>query len=77
MILPTKRVPPGLALITVAAEVYAALRESKTVSRLWEEFRNPHRGLSLPYEWFILAVDLLFMTGAVQFTRGRLERVRR
>ncbi|GHO94589.1 hypothetical protein KSF_046370 [Reticulibacter mediterranei] len=38
MILPTKRLGPERAMLTVGAEILSLLTEPKTVSRLWHEF---------------------------------------
>ena len=78
MILPTKRLGVDKALITVGAEILALLGEAKTVSRTWEELKRS-RGIrtdrdTLTYDWFVLALDLLFLIGAVNLERGRLWR---
>ncbi len=47
MILPTKHLRADRSLIAVGGEVLGMLGESKTVSRLWEEFshnRNRNEG---------------------------------
>lgn len=81
MILPTKRLATEKALITVGAEILGLLDESKTVSRTWEEIRRARSGLgqrdTLTYDWFVLALDLLYMLGAVTLERGRLTRAGR
>lgn len=78
MILPTKRLGAEKALLTVGAEILRLLDESKTVSRTWEEIRRARSGQgerdTLTYDWFVLALDLLFTVGAVTFERGRLTR---
>lgn len=78
MILPTKHVRTDRALIGVGAELLNILREPMTVSRLWNELRlcrsvaSPNAPIS--YEWFVLALDFLFIVGAVQTKRGVLTR---
>ncbi|WP_341021073.1 ABC-three component system middle component 6 [Brevundimonas diminuta] len=78
MILPTKHIRPDRALLAVGADVLGCLREPMTVSRLWDEIRSARadRTVSAPinYDWFILALDLLFMVHAVQFNRGLLQK---
>ncbi len=80
MILPTKRVGEDRALITLAAHVPDRLDEAKTVSRLWEEVqrsRNERAARSLvTYDWYVLALDLLYAIGAVDLVQGRLVKVR-
>jgi hypothetical protein len=74
MILPTKHIRPDRALLAVGADLLGCLREPMTVSRLWDEIRANcgSRGSTAPinYEWFVLALDLLFMLKAVDFDRG-------
>ena len=75
MILPTKGIAPDRALITLGAQVLQTLSEPKTVSRVWDELRNINETrVQLTFDWFVLALDFLFLIGAVSFTRGRLER---
>jgi hypothetical protein len=77
MILPTKRLAPEKALITVGAEILRLLAEPKTVSRTWEEIRKSRKGRDgdrLTYDWFVLALDLLYALGALTLERGRLVR---
>lgn len=81
MILPTKHIRPERALLSVGGELLACLREPLTVSRLWDEIRAA-RGTSnhpapIHYDWFVLALDLLFIVGAVEFDRGLVRKVRR
>jgi hypothetical protein len=79
MILPTKGIAADRALLSVGAEILRRLDRPKTVSRLWEQIRKRERGLleALPYEWFLLALDLLYLLGAVDFEDGRLHRTLR
>jgi hypothetical protein len=80
MILPTKHLPVDRALLTVGSELLQLLDQPKTVSRLWNDLRESRSGASLlspiPYDWFILALDLLHTVYAVEFTEGRVHRVR-
>ncbi len=80
MILPTKHIRTERALIGVGSELLDIMREPKTVSRLWDELRA-RRSVDAPnapidYNWFVLALDLLFMLGAVEIKRGLLVRVK-
>jgi hypothetical protein len=76
MILPTKGLAPDRALLSVGAEVLRRLDRPKSVSRLWEQVRHRESSLleSIPYDWFILALDLLYLYGAVEFDDGRIRR---
>jgi len=79
MILPTKHIRPDRALLAVGADVLGCLREPMTVSRLWAEIRTARsdRAVSAPinYDWFVLALDLLFIVKAVQFDRGLVQKI--
>lgn len=80
MILPTKHMRPDRALLTVGGDLLAALREPTTVSRLWDDVRS-RRGAAgeaapINYDWFILALDLLFMVGAIEVHRGLLRKTK-
>jgi hypothetical protein len=81
MILPTKHIRPDRALLAVGADLLACLREPMTVSRLWDEIRTARSNstVSAPinYDWFVLALDLLFMVEAVQFDRGLVQKTAR
>ena len=77
MILPTKHLPVERALLNVGGVILELLQEPKTVSRLWNDL---HRGGTdpngIPYDWFILGLDLLHIVNAVEFLDGRVRKVR-
>ena len=78
MILPTKHVRGDRALIGVGGEILRLLYEPMTVSRLWDEVRTGRAAYApdspIGYEWFVLALDLLFLMGAVTLDRGVLHK---
>jgi hypothetical protein len=76
MILPTKGLAVDRALLSVGAELLRRLDRPKTVSRLWEQVRQPQSSLleAISYDWFLLAVDLLYLLRAVDFEDGLLRR---
>ncbi|UWR33522.1 hypothetical protein K3759_00040 [Sulfitobacter sp. W027] len=78
MILPTKHIRPERALLTIGAEILAALRGPMTVSRVWDEVRRRRGGsvehAPIAYDWFVLALDLLFAMKAVEFEGGLLRK---
>lgn len=80
MILPSKHLSPERALLTVGADILVKLHRPYTVSKLWDEIRNERRKKNAParftYEWFILALCLLFTLGTISFKDGLLERTR-
>ncbi|AKT37244.1 ABC-three component system middle component 6 [Chondromyces crocatus] len=77
MILPSKHLREDRALITIGAEVLQLLREPKTVSRLWSETkRRRDTATPITYDWFVLALDLLFAMGLIAFERGKVQKTR-
>lgn len=78
MILPTKHLAQERALLTVGARILPRVVQPITVSALWEELsRGPAstvNPLSLRYDAFVLALDLLFLMGAIQLNDGLLTR---
>ena len=74
MILPTKRISADKALVGLGARVLRQLRHPQTVSRLWEAIGRDS-GASVPYDWFVLSLDLLFLIGAVEYHEGRIRKV--
>lgn len=72
MILPTKHIPVQHALIGVGAVVLGRLRHPLTVSTLWERVRR-EEGVST-FDRFVLALDLLFLLGAIELRDGLLYR---
>jgi hypothetical protein len=79
VILPTKHIRSDRALIGVGAEALKVLHRPTTVSRLWDDVRQQRASYShstpISYDWFILALDLLFLLGAIEFERGLIQRV--
>lgn len=78
MILPTKHLSADRALLTVGGRLLAALDEPKTISALWDKIRKRRDVRSthgpLSYEWFILALDLLYSIKAVELENGLVRK---
>lgn len=79
MILPTKRLSIESSLLGVGADVLRLLNQPKTVSRIWEELKDVRqrlndRGERLTFEWFVLALDFLFLVDAISLQEGALSR---
>lgn len=77
MILPSKHLKTDRALIGIGGEVLQLLDQSKTVSRLWEEFRerrNRQGKHEVGFDRFVLTLDMLFLFEAIDFDRGRIVR---
>ena len=76
MILPTKRIHQTMSLVYIGGELLAEIRPPMTVSELWTKFvdrRKRTREICVTYDWFVLALDLLFLMGAIEFRGDRLE----
>jgi hypothetical protein len=71
VILPTKHLPSDRALLTVGARLLALLDEPRTVSSLWDRIRLKRelrdKRSPMSYDWFVLALDLLFLMEAIDF----------
>lgn len=71
MILPTKHLTPAQSLLGASAQVLGLLDRPQTVNQVWEQVRmNP---TIANFDRFILAVDLLFLVGAIELTDGLLR----
>jgi len=72
MILPSKHISEDQALLGVGAVLLGALDKPQTVTSLWEKVRE-HRAVGT-YERFVLAVDMLHITGVVTLSQGMIVR---
>ena len=80
MILPTKHIPPNKALISISAEVFALVGSQSTTSSIWNQFQYNRRAVhkeDISFDWFILALDFLYLIGAIEENNGLLVRVQR
>lgn len=79
MILPTKHLSPDRAIISIASEIFELIGRRSTVSAVWNEVQeNCKAGMrqgDVPYDWFILSLDFLFLVGAIEENNGKLIRV--
>ena len=79
MILPSKHLQQDRALLTVGAYVLTYLVRPKTVSALWEELNKQNAGVAamprkITYDWFLLALDLLYAMGTIELASGLVAR---
>lgn len=80
MILPSKHLPQDRALLTVGGHVLTFLNRPKTVSALWEDLSRQDQGLvathprRITYDWFLLALDLLYALGTIELENGLVAR---
>jgi hypothetical protein len=78
MILPSKHLSQNRALLTIGADILKHLSSPVTVSAIWEKVscfsRDQNTSSSLRYDYFVLALDLLYLIGAVELREGLLVR---
>ncbi len=80
MILPSKHLPQDRALLTVGGHVLTSLTNPKTVSALWEKINRQDKSLvtaqrpKITYDCFLLALDLLYIFGAIELKNGLVTR---
>ncbi len=72
MILPSKHISEDQALLGVGAVLLEELRNPQTVTGLWEKVRT-HRAVGT-FERFVLALDMLHITGVVSLSDGLIVR---
>lgn len=74
MILPTKYLSHDRALITVGGVILKHLEEPRSVSALWDCVREEqtHRPADtlVSFDWFILALNLLYAISAIEYRGG-------
>lgn len=78
MFLPSKFVTTEQALLTLGGQVLESMEESSSVSDSWASLKGwrAERGIDapVPFWWFALAIDCLFMMGAIELDGDRLRR---
>ena len=77
MILPSKHLKTDRALIGIGGDVLQLLNQSKSVSRLWDEFREARSQEGkyvVGFDRFVLTLDMLFLFEAIDLDRGRIVR---
>ena len=78
MILPAKHIRPERSLLGVGAEILEILKRPMTVSALWDRVRARRAkppASPIAYGWFVLALDFLYVIGAVDLRDGVLRRM--
>ena len=74
MILPTKYLSQDRALISVGGEILKHLEEPRTVSALWDRVREAqkqrHEPTPVSFDWFVLALNLLYALSAIEYRGG-------
>lgn len=73
MILPTKYAPDSKSLLLAGAVVLEKLDRPQTVTELWEATRGEWIAT---FGYFVLALEMLFVIGVVNFRDGLLKKHR-
>jgi hypothetical protein len=77
MLLPTKHLSSERALLSVAGRLKAMMSRPMTPAELWETYQKQARADEhLTYDWFVLALDVLYAIGLVRFNGAVLEDLR-
>lgn len=74
MILPTKHISTRNSLLGVGAKIIECLHYPRTVISLWSDLSKVPEVAT--FERFILALDLLYMIGAIELEEGLLYKHR-
>ncbi len=76
MILPTKHLPIERSLIAIGADIVRLLDEPMSVTNLWLDYQNLNKARTtrLTFDWFTLALAMLYSIDAVEQTGNRLRR---
>ena len=72
MILPSKHISQDYALIGVGAILLDQIDRPRTVTQLWESIRRVKTVGN--FERFVLALDVLYIVGAVHLEDGLIAR---
>lgn len=76
--MPTKHIKTENALIGVGAQILEELIEAKPVSTLFHDIqlrRQNNDMATIHFDWFLLAIDFLFIVGAVRFEFGLIKKM--
>jgi hypothetical protein len=81
MILPGKHLRQDRALISVGGDILTVLNAPMTVSAVWQKVQtlraSRERASPLPFDWFVLALTLLYTIYAVDRDEDRVVPVQR
>lgn len=77
MILPTKHLRSEVSLIYVGGIIKNMIAsKSMSVDQLWhstkKEYNNYSQGHDITYDWFVLALSMLYEIDSIAFVDGRI-----
>lgn len=71
MILPSKFLPAERSLIVLGSEILNELRDYPlSVSEIWERMSAARRNVPLAFDWFVLALTLLYAMKAIELDKN-------
>lgn len=76
--MPTKHIKTENAIIGVGGEVLEILDHDKTVSRVFYDLQEKRKRSDLTtihFDWFLLALDFLYLVDAIRFEAGVLKKL--
>lgn len=73
MILPSKHLSQRKTLLWVGADLLRHLKKPMSVSDLWERVQADEQ-MDISFDWFVLALDVLYIVGAVDWDEGVITR---
>jgi len=74
MVLPTKHLRMERSLLGIGADLISLLHDPMSESQLWiavQELKKSDK-TPLTFEWYILAISMLYSIGVVELRSGRL-----
>jgi len=75
MLLPTKYIPESQTLLALGGIVLSRIKQPCTMTALWEQTRKiPQIGT---FERLVLTLDMLYMLGAIDITKGLIKKVKK
>lgn len=79
MILPTKGISPDRALVVIGSYVLDEMQsaESRSSVELWHSCNRRSGSAYVGYEWFCLALTLLYSLGLISLRDGLIRRADR
>lgn len=74
MILPTKGISPERSLIAIGSFVLSNIEPPRSPSEVWHSYNQSGPRSYVTYDWFCLAISLLFAMGLVEMSGDLLGR---
>lgn len=75
--MPTKHIKAENALIGVGGEILCLLDRDKPVTTLFHDLqglRAVNASATIQFDWFLLALDFLYVVGAIRHEAGLIKR---